>query len=148
MLAPEEQAVADENQSSSRRTLFIVLGIVAALAGASCVVCGAMGAFCAAEMPEAPPREPARVEASLYYGTWTGEGPTTLTVDASSVHWEQQSGAGHVQYNGGLSGISGQNILVNVLVTDVTLVVTDPPHLDPATGRWTMTCEGVRLEHP
>lgn len=142
--------MADEqgSQSGTRRTLFIVLGVVLALGLVSCVVCGAGGMFCASQIPQPGPREPARVEAALYYGTWTGDGPTTLTVDAGSVHWEQQSGAGHVQYNGGFSGISGQNILVNVLVTDVTLVVSDPPHLDPASGAWTMTVEGVRVTHP
>ncbi len=142
--------MADEQGSGSnnKRILLIVLGVVAAIGLVSCIACGAGGFFCASQIPARPPREPARVEASLYYGTWTGDGPTTLTVDSGSVHWEHQSGSGHVQYNGGFSGISGQNILVNVLVTDVPLVVTDPPHLDPATGRWTMTVEGVRLEHP
>jgi hypothetical protein len=140
--------MADEqgSGSSTRRILMIVAGVVAALGIVTCIACGAAGTFCASRIPDQPPREPARVEASLYYGTWTGAGPTTLTIDAGSVRWEQQSGTGHVQYNGGFSGISGQNILVNVLVTDMTLVVSDPPHADPATGVWTMTVEGVRLE--
>jgi hypothetical protein len=142
--------MADEEGtgSGSRRTLMIVLGVIGALSLVGCIACAAGGMFCASQVPAPAPREPARVEASLYYGTWTGAGPTTLTIDPGSVHWQQQSGSGNVQYNGGFSGISGQNILVNVLVTDVTLVVSDPPHLDPASGRWTMTVEGVRLEHP
>lgn len=109
-----------------------------------CIVCGASGAFCAAELEPAP-REPARVDQTLYYGTWVGEGPTTLTVDASSVSWEHHSGSGHVSYNGTFAGISGQDIRVGVMVTEVTLVVADPPHQTGGTGPWVMTVEGVPL---
>ena len=142
--------MADEQPSGSnnRRVIFIVLGVLGAIATLGCVVCAAGGMFVASQVPARTPRQPALVEASLYFGTWTGEGPTTLTVDAGSVRWERDGPSGHVQYNGPFGGISGQNILVNVVVTDVTLVVSDPPHLDPGTGRWTMTVEGVRLEHP
>lgn len=137
--------MADEQGGGGRRVLFIVLGIVGALALLGCLVCGASGAFCAHEL-EPRPREPARVEASLYYGTWTGDGPTTLTVGPSEVHWEQHtSSSGRISYNGTFAGISGQDIRVNVLVTEVTLVVSDPPHADPTTGQMVMSVEGVRL---
>jgi hypothetical protein len=139
--------MADEQSGGGgggRRVLFIVLGVVAALAVLSCVVCGAGGAFCAHEI-QPTPREPARVEQTLYYGTWVGDGPTTLTVDAGSVHWEHATSAsGHTSYNGPFAGISGQNIRVNIVVTEVELVVSDPPHQD-ATGAWVMTVEGIPL---
>lgn len=127
-----------------RRVLFIVLGVIAALAVLSCVVCGAGGMFCAHEI-QPRPREPARVDQSLYFGSWAGEGPTSLTVDANSVRWEQQtSSSGHTSYNGAFAGISGQDIRVNIMVTEINLVVADPPHQD-ATGAWVMTVEGVPL---
>lgn len=136
--------MADEQgQGSGRRVLFIVLGIVGAMALIGCIVCGAGGALCAHEIQPSA-REPARVEQSLYFGSWAGEGPTSLIVDAGSVHWEHQSGTGHISYNGTFAGISGQDIRVGVVVTEVTLVVADPPHQDP-TGRWVMTVEGVPL---
>ena len=141
--------MADEPESGSRtRVLLIVGGVLLGLALLGCIVCAAGGALCAQNLPSQLPREPARYEAYLYYGTWTGEGPTTLTIDSSSVHWDHTGPSGHVQYNGGFGGISGQNILVNVLVTDVPLVVSQPPAVDPTTGRWTMVVEGIRLEHP
>ena len=137
-----------ETGTRTRRVVMIVAGVLAALGLVTCIACGAGGALCAQQLQTPRPREPARVEATLYYGTWTGEGPTTLTITPSSVSWQHQGPSGHVSYNGGFSGISGQDILVNVLVTDVTLAVSQPPAIDPATGRWTMTVEGVRLEHP
>lgn len=135
----EEQA-----QGGGRRVLFIVLGVIGVLGLVTCIACGAGGMFCATEI-QPRPREPARVEQTLYYGSWAGEGPTSLTVDASSVHWEQQSASGHISYNGTFAGISGQDIRVGVVVTEVTLVVTDPPHQEPGTGAWVMTVEGVPL---
>ena len=136
--------MADEQGQGGRRILFIELGVLAAMAFLGCIVCGAGGMFCAEEI-QPRPREPARVEQTLYYGTWSGAGPTTLTVDSASVRWEQQSGTGHVSYNGTFAGISGQDIRVGVLVTEVTLVVADPPHQQPGTGAWVMTVEGVSL---
>lgn len=128
-----------------RRVLMIVLGILGAMALLGCIVCGASGAFCAHEL-EPRPREPARVEPSLYYGTWVGDGPTTLTVDAASIHWEQYTNGsgGHISYNGTNAGVSGQDLRVGIMVTEVTLVVADPPHQD-ASGTWVMTVEGVPL---
>lgn len=136
-----------ETGSRTRRVLLIVGGILSGLALVTCIACGAGGALCARNLPSPRPREPARYEATLYYGTWTGEG-TTLVVSPSSVQWDHHGPSGNVRYNGGFGGISGQDILLNVLVTDVTLVVSQPPAVDPTTGRWTMTVEGVRLEHP
>lgn len=138
--------MADEQgQGGGRRVLFIVLGVVAALALLGCIVCGAGGAFCAQEI-QPRPREPARVDQNLYFGTWAGEGPTTLTVNASAVSWEQHTGSsGHISYNGTFAGISGQDIRIGVMVTEVTLVVADPPHQQPTTGAWVMTVEGVTL---
>ena len=131
--------------SGARRVLFIALGVVAAVGVLSCIACGVGGAFCATQIPaSARPREPARVDAAQYYGTWTGAGPTSLTVDATNVRWEQQSGSGHVQYTGTFAGISGQDIRVGVVFTEVTLVVADPPHAD-ASGSMVMTVEGVAL---
>lgn len=136
--------MAEEGQGSGRRVLWIVLGVIGALAVLSCVVCGAGGMFCAHEIQPAP-REPARVDQTLYYGTWVGDGPTTLVVDASQVHWEHAtSSSGHTSYNGMFAGISGQDIRVNIMVTEVNLVVSDPPHQD-ATGAWIMTVEGIPL---
>lgn len=101
--------------------------------------------LCAHEI-QPRPREAARVDQTLYYGTWAGEGPTTLTVNASAVSWEQHTGSsGHVSYNGTFAGISGQDIRIGIVVTEVTLVVAEPPHEQPGTGRWVMTVEGVPL---
>jgi len=137
--------MADEGSGGNRRLLFIVLGVLAGVGLLSCVVCAAGGMFCANEI-QPRPREPARVDQSLYFGSWAGEGPTSLSVDAASVHWEQfTSSSGHISYNGTFAGISGQDIRVGIVVTEVTLVVTDPPHQEPGTGAWVMTVEGVAL---
>jgi hypothetical protein len=137
--------VEDQTQQSGRRVLLIVLGVIAALGLIACVACGAGGMFCAHEL-EPSPRQPARVDQTLYYGSWAGEGPTTLTVDAQSVHWEQYTeSSGHISYNGNFAGISGRDIRVGIVVTEVTLVVSDPPHQEPSTGAWVMTVEGVPL---
>jgi hypothetical protein len=136
--------VEDQTQRSGRKILMIVLGILGAIALIGCIVCGAGGMFCAHEIQPSP-RQPARVEASLYYGSWAGEGPTTLTVDAHNVQWEQYTeNSGHISYNGTFAGISGQDIRVGIVVTEVTLVVSDPPHQE-ASGAWVMTVDGVAL---
>jgi hypothetical protein len=136
----EEQA-----PSGNRRILFIVLGVLGGIALISCVVCGAGGMFCAHEIQPSA-RQPALIEPSLYVGNWAGEGPTTLTVDTNSVRWEQYTSAsGHISYSGTFAGISGQDIRVGVVVTEVTLEVSDPPHQDTTTGAWVMTVEGVQL---
>ena len=140
------RAMADEQgQGGGRRVLFIVLGVIGAIALLGCIACGAGGMFCASEIQPAP-REAARVDQTLYYGTWAGEGPTTLSVDATSVHWEQHTGSsGHISYNGTFAGISGQDIRVGIVVTEVNLVVADPPHQQAGTGQWVMTVEGIPL---
>jgi len=125
--------------------MFIVLGVLGALGLIACIGCGAGGMFCAHEIQPAP-REAARVDQTLYYGTWVGEGPTTLTVNATSVSWEQHTGSsGRTSYNGTFAGISGQDIRVGIVVTEVNLVVAVPPHQEAATGAWAMTVEGVPL---
>lgn len=135
----------EETEPSGRRVLWIILGIAGALGLLTCLACGAGGMFCAHEVAPSP-RQPARVEQTLYYGSWAGEGPTTLTVDASSVRWEHYTeGSGHISYDGTFAGISGQDIRVGIVVTEVNLVVSDPPHQEATTGAWVMTVDGVPL---
>ncbi len=77
-----------------------------------------------------------------YVGEWTGP-HTTLVIRRGSIDYTHAKGGAKESYKGALLGFAGDDIVINLLVHEKRLKVTDPPHLDGS--EWVMTVDGERL---
>lgn len=77
-----------------------------------------------------------------YAGHWEGGG-VTLDVSASNVSYEKKKGSETTTINGTLDHFEGDDIVVKVLIADMTLKVSSPPTL--VGSDWKMTIEGTEV---
>lgn len=98
--------------------------------------------------PKGPREEVSTLETTrrAWVGDWEGGGATLHVEPKGYLTFEKKTGAGHTSYSGTIDHFEGDDVVLGIVVTTVTLDVQAPPHVDPD-GKTRMTMEGVELTH-
>lgn len=124
----------------SRVALFAALGLL--LAATLACRSGA-----GAHKREAGPREEVgalETTRRAWVGNWEGPGATLHIEPKGYLTFSKKSGTANESYSGPIDHFEGNDIVVNVVVSNVTLNVQSAPHTDPD-GKTRMTIENVEV---
>lgn len=97
--------------------------------------------------PEAGPREEVgalETTRRAWVGDWAGNGATLHIEPKGYLTFTKKSGTSSESYSGPIDHFEGNDIVLNVIVSTVTLDVQAPPHTD-RDGKARMTIEGVEV---
>lgn len=96
--------------------------------------------------PRGPREEVGALETTrrAWVGDWEGNGATLHIEPKGYLTFTKKSGGSNASYNGPIDHFEGDDIILNIVVSTVTLEVQKPPHTD-ADGKARMTIEGVEV---
>jgi hypothetical protein len=124
-----------------REALAVVLTLVLVLA--TTVACRGGGSK---KTSKGPREEVGALETTrrAWVGDWEGGGATLHIEPKGYLTFTKKKGGSNETYNGPIDHFEGNDILLNIVVSTVTLEVQTPPHTDPD-GKARMTIEGTEV---
>lgn len=136
------RADAPNTRAGARAGLALLAAIALVLAATLACRSGA-----STRKAEAGPREEVgalETTRRAWVGNWEGNGATLHIEPKGYLTFAKKSGTSNESYSGPIDHFEGNDIVVNVVVSTVTLYVQTPPHTDPD-GKARITIENVEL---